>query len=278
MECKECKKELKQITISHLKKCCGLTVLQYKEKYGDKSITDTEHLKKYYQGENNRNWKGGSKKECQDCGCSIDKRSERCVSCSSKLKAGEGNGFFGKTHTNDTRNKMSGSQKERDPKTRFVLPTTDSKIISENQKKYWASLSYEDKIKRLGSFIEAGRKSCTKFRRTSIEVKVEDWLIENGVSDFKQNITVRGFNVDFKIGNKIIECYGDYWHCNPKVFNPKQINKSLKITAEEKWLKDQERINILKSKGFEVIVFWGDEIRNDFDSVTNKLKEFLWEI
>ena len=64
--------------------------------------------------------------------------------------------------------------------------------------------------------------------------------------------------VNEKLG-VIIEYFGDYWHCNPKDFKPTQYNKSLHMTAQEKWIKDDERLNkiLARSKTCSlIIVIW----------------------
>ena len=56
--------------------------------------------------------------------------------------------------------------------------------------------------------------------------------------------------------NKIIECNGDYWHCNPKIFNPNYYNKIVHLTAQEIWNRDKQKQDILKNAGYEVEVIW----------------------
>jgi G:T-mismatch repair DNA endonuclease (very short patch repair protein) len=55
---------------------------------------------------------------------------------------------------------------------------------------------------------------------------------------------------------KIIECHGDYWHCNPLLYNPDYYNKSLHMTAKEVWERDDKKIKKLKDAGYDVQVVW----------------------
>jgi len=276
MKCLECGKELKQISYNHLKSCCGLTAKQYKEKHPGCEMMDEEIKKKCAKsGEENGNWKGGIKNYCS-CGKQIKKESKMCNRCLGLSQRGANNPFYGRRHNKETKAKMSESQQARDPETRYKLPAPDSNVISQCQKKYWSKMTPEERRKRLSNFIQAGQESAPKsIRNTKIEKRVASWLNQNGVTDYKQNITVEGRNVDFKIGDKIIECYGDYWHCNPQKYAPDFYNKSLKMTAEEKWDYDQERLQYLQERGYISLVLWGDEIRNDFGQAANKIKEFL---
>jgi len=65
----------------------------------------------------------------------------------------------------------------------------------------------------------------------------------------------------------IIECYGDYWHCNPLIWNPNDYNKSIKRTAQEKWKEDESRIQSIQSEGFKVLVFWEMDIIQDLEQI-----------
>ena len=64
-------------------------------------------------GEKNPNWKGGiSIKYCKDCGDEINYGNLRCMTCS---KIGSQNPFYGKSHTNETKEKLRNINKGRLP-------------------------------------------------------------------------------------------------------------------------------------------------------------------
>lgn len=66
-----------------------------------------------YEGEENPNWKGGvSKKECE-CGNIIALNNETCFEC--RDRNGEKNPFFGKTHSKETKIKLSEARKGKKP-------------------------------------------------------------------------------------------------------------------------------------------------------------------
>ena len=54
----------------------------------------------------------------------------------------------------------------------------------------------------------------------------------------------------------IIECFGNYWHCNPNLYKPDYYHKNVKLTAEQIWLKDNERIEYFKKLGYQVKIVW----------------------
>jgi hypothetical protein len=61
--------------------------------------------------------------------------------------------------------------------------------------------------------------------------------------------------------NQVFEFYGDYWHGNPDVFDPQEINKSNKKTFSQLYAETLEREEWIRGLGFELITIW----ENEFD-------------
>jgi very-short-patch-repair endonuclease len=78
--------------------------------------------------------------------------------------------------------------------------------------------------------------------------------------DFKYQAVVDIYTVDFLIDKLIIEVYGDFWH-------------SEKFKAGLKKQKDEERICVLKTLGYNVLIFWESEIMKRTSQVVDKLSE-----
>lgn len=55
---------------------------------------------------------------------------------------------------------------------------------------------------------------------------------------------------------KVVECFGDYWHCNPSKCQPDYYNRLVHLTAKEIWDRDNTRIDFLKQNGYVVEVIW----------------------
>jgi G:T-mismatch repair DNA endonuclease (very short patch repair protein) len=56
--------------------------------------------------------------------------------------------------------------------------------------------------------------------------------------------------------NTIYEFHGDYWHGNPKVFLPTEINKSTHTTFGELYQKTLERECYIKEMGYNLVIMW----------------------
>ena len=80
------------------------------------------------------------------------------------------------------------------------------------------------------------------------------------------------FKYDFFYNNKIIEFYGDYWHCNPNVYNIDFIIRGK--TAKDVNKKDKEREQIIKTK-YKLLIVWENELKKSFDQTVEKCINFL---
>jgi group I intron endonuclease len=66
-----------------------------------------------YIGEQNPNWKGGTSFKYCECGVKISPTNNTCINC--RDKSGVKNPFFGKQHSEETKNKLSEKRKGKKP-------------------------------------------------------------------------------------------------------------------------------------------------------------------
>ena len=123
-----------------------------------------------------------------------------------------------------------------------------------------------------------GRKKEVKKEKSSlnaIEQKMVSVLHSMNLS-YKSQATINNYNVDFLIDDKyIIECYGDYWHCNPSRYSADYYNRGKKKTASEIWKRDEQRKRDLEKLGYKVLYFWEHEINNNIKDIKATLKRYL---
>lgn len=74
----------------------------------------------------------------------------------------------------------------------------------------------------------------------------------------------------------IIECYGDYWHGNPKKYKSSDFIGKYKgmETCQDIWEFDSIRKEHIESFGYKVYVFWEYDIKNNFKEV----KKYIYEL
>jgi hypothetical protein len=63
--------------------------------------------------------------------------------------------------------------------------------------------------------------------------------------------------------NLVIEFFGDYWHCNPAKYPDDYWHKGMKRTAREVRLKDIDRLNKIKSLGYDVQIIWEFDFKSN---------------
>lgn len=100
-----------------------------------------------------------------------------------------------------------------------------------------------------------------------MEKRIGHFLEEHGYTYVKQKSFGR-FRYDYCLEEHkiLIEYNGDYWHCNPEIYEEGYYNQKKSKTAKEIWEHDQEKIDKGKEKGYTVIVFW----EKQFKLLTNK--------
>lgn len=103
-----------------------------------------------------------------------------------------------------------------------------------------------------------------KDRRSGLEDRLLPFL-----PTYENNVQISYYNVDFidRATNHIIEVYGDYWHCNPKIYADDFMHRHLKITAVERRKLDETRIAYLESMGYSVTVVWESDLKEFIGSL-----------
>jgi G:T-mismatch repair DNA endonuclease (very short patch repair protein) len=122
------------------------------------------------------------------------------------------------------------------------------------------------------------RKKVTKkvsTGKTSIETKVAKILTSMNVP-FQEQVTIDKYTVDFLVAEKyVVECYGDFWHCNPHQYTSSYFNRGKKKTADEIWKRDTERKTVLENMGYKFLCLWETDIKNNPTIVRSKLKKSI---
>lgn len=131
-----------------------------------------------------------------------------------------------------------------------------------NKGKSWEQIMGVDlanRRKKINSCHMAKTNEVLLKRRTS---SIEKMIIPY-LPDYLNNIKINNYVVDFINRNRmhIIEIYGDYWHCNPLIYNDDYIHPYLKILAKQKRISDYERIKNLENFGYYVSVIWEYDIK-----------------
>jgi len=225
--------------------------------------------------------------------CSIETRKRM-----SEAQSGERNPMYGRKHKEETRRKISLKRKgqHNSPKTEFKKGHKESeetrrrksesrkgeknprygvKIPKEEHPMYGRTHTKEarEKIKRRRT------KQVFPIKDTSIEVKIQNFLKTLGIEYFTHQYMKieHGYQCDILIPsmNLVIECDGDFIHCNPKRYSPDFVrfpNSKNNQPAYVIWERDKIRTKELIEKGFKVLRLWEFEINE------MSIKQFEWRV
>lgn len=92
-------------------------------------MSDEEKKERHsYPMENNPNWKGGTSFKYCECGVKIAPINNTCMKCTDK--SGVNNPFFGKKHSQETKNKLSEKMKGKKPTN--ITPVMIDNIVYES--------------------------------------------------------------------------------------------------------------------------------------------------
>lgn len=170
---------------------------------------------------------------------------------------GKKNGMFGKSTW------RKNQTKDNNEKVRLA-----GMKCSITKKQQWQLLSEEEKNRRRKQWGLQGLK-CPK-KSTKIEIIIKNILDSKNIS-YKTQQPIDRWSVDFLLDNgKIIECFGDYWHCNPQ-----RYSSDYKLTeAQQKNIKrDKEKISYFEKENRNYLILWETEILNK--TAFSKLESFL---
>jgi len=71
----------------------------------------------------------------------------------------------------------------------------------------------------------------------------------------------------------VIECNGDFWHANPKIYKYNDIFHTWEgiKTSQDIWDKDKSRIKQIESFGYKVLLIWHSELKKNKQKVEKKI-------
>ena len=89
-------------------------------------------------------------------------------------------------------------------------------------------------------------------------------------TDKNREVKIGKYYVDGLVGKNVYEFFGDFWHANPLYYLPEDV--IMNYTAEDKWKKDKERANTIKSHGYNFNVIWESDWRDFQQGLCKELK------
>lgn len=97
----------------------------------------------------------------------------------------------------------------------------------------------------------------------------EGYIVMNDGTEFT-------YPVDYMLGNKVIEFYGDQIHGNPKFFKPDDETKGIiTYVAQYVWDRDARKQKIITDSGYDLLVVWEHDFKYNTVETIQRCKDFL---
>lgn len=173
--------------------------------------------------------------------------------------------MLGKTHTNETKRKISQSMKELPPE--FGRNISLSKLGKPRSKETRLKIGLghigkKHSLQTIEKIKKARQKQKLPYRDSKPERLVENILKSKEIIYKKHVQTIVGYP-DFVIDPNIcVFIDGEHWHANPKKYKSNDLITG-KRKAKDIWIKDEKINKKLNKMGYKVIRIWEHQILNN---------------
>lgn len=127
------------------------------------------------------------------------------------------------------------------------------------------------KVRKSSTFYSKAEKELYDILREKFPALTDQFTLPVDQCSYNK----QAYLYDMKLGNKIIEYNGDFWHSNPKLFNEDFVCPYTKRSQQEIHQKDADKIRIAKKHGYELFVVWEHDYKQDKDRVIKECLQFL---
>jgi len=206
------------------------------------------------------------------------KNNSVCKKCLGDVMTGEGNPFYGKKHSKETKEQISKSRtgKATGKKNSMANPKHRKKA-RKNLKQKWDS----------GEMEHARKIMSEKLKETRRLGKIKSIIRSKKEKEIINEIKKLGYNVkhSLKVDSKICDIYipelnliieynGDYWHCNPKKYKPDYYHQVKNKTAKELWEYDKNKIDLIKNYGYNLEIVWESDLKANHTIISKLIKKY----
>lgn len=135
----------------------------------------------------------------------------------------------------------------------------------------WSLMTDEQRAKQIACWLKDKSRSkvCDELKREMLDAGIEGFTSEECFHGFVPD----EINHDLRL---IVELYGDLYHCNPRVYkDASQYVKKISRTVGEQWKRDRRRLACFYKHGYNVVVVWEKDFRNDPQRQIARIKDAI---
>ena len=213
----------------------GWTKEQFDEFNKSRAVTLENLINKHGKEEGERIWKEYCERQSYTSTTKylVEKFGEERARHINLLKARELDGFI----------EVYGEEKGREIYEEYIRSTNDRNTYSNFSKDFFDELSNE---------LKKNDVNVTLFYADG-----EHWR-------YSKSNTLYFLDLFIPEIKYVVEINGDYWHCNPKMYDEDYEHQLIKLTAKEIWERDKIKQNAITNEfGYDLDVIWESEIRKD---------------
>lgn len=206
------------------------------------------------------------------------KKKKTCKPCSLKKQTGEGNPFFGKTHTNDSKEQISKSRKNKAKGNKNAMASLKNrKKVSKKLKEYWSNGKMDETREKLSNIMKTRHINgeLNSYNRSKAEDEIINKLKEIGIP-CEPSFRLEGkiFDIYVPSKNLLIEYNGDYWHCNPVKYEADYFNKKKNMYAKEIWEYDKNKLYLAEKNNYNCVTIWEHDYKKTPEIINNIIKKY----
>jgi len=116
-------------------------------------------------------------------------------------------------------------------------------------------------------------QNCFELIINNLGINREECLY--GDDEFFLNSGNNFYRFDFKYRNLIIEFDGDFWHMNPSIYAPNDINRVTNRLAKDIWEYDKKKMEHANSKGYIYHRVWESDWKSDIEGEIKIIKNLI---
>lgn len=272
VKCQICDKELSRITGTHLKKCAGITTVEYQNMFPGAEIIPAELMAMYSQTEEKYLEKYGPVRGAELWKSYCDKQAETNTFEYKQLHYGwtrEQFDEYNKSRATTLVNMIRRHGEENG--TRMFEEYCEKQRYSTTLDYFIEEYGVEEGTMIYNNFVEAR----SAFGGQSM-AEVECYGVMKAlIPDLVLSVTIVGAKVGaFDFGchtkKKLFEFNGDFWHANPKKYGADEVNSISKKTSFQIWEHDARKKEKAISQGYDVYVIWENDFRKDPEGEVEK--------
>jgi len=137
-----------------------------------------------------------------------------------------------------------------------------NKELQKINKEYWSKEENRRKQREWRSkYVQENETN----NPSNLEIEFKE-ILKSLDLDFKHQVIRHGFVWDFEINGKLVEVHGDFYHVNPEKYDEAKYDVQKDVLKNDRMKKAT-----LKKNGEDLYVFWENDIKNNRESVLNRL-------